>query len=105
MDQDTRGMYQPLKEWQTRLIKLHAANDQDAMLCCDLVIASILDEKFGVAVQTRNIEDEHIVKYDALSYTWASDLADETMRCNGKELSITGNLGQALRVIRARDDR
>jgi hypothetical protein len=40
--------------------------------------------------------------YNAVSYTWASDLPDTDVLCNGQRLRVTGNCEAALRQFRNR---
>ena len=45
-------------------------------------------------------EDENVMPYEALSYTWGSDTTPDTIKMNGKQLRIGANLHLALLDLR-----
>ena len=93
-------VYEALRSWQTRVIRLHSGElGQD--LSCDLLVADLIYFD-GVAVH----DGEHIfqVQYDALSYVRGSPDMESRLRCNGTEVQITNSLSSALRHQRYREN-
>lgn len=46
---------------------------------------------------------QHAPKYEALSYEWGTDISDQSVLCDGQELTITTNLAAALTRLRLAD--
>lgn len=77
-----------LKPRNIRLLKLLPAGSRSDDIHCTIDQACLDDDK---------------VQYEALSYTWGDGTQRSDLYCNGKHLSVTSNLGQALRYLRSRE--
>ena len=95
-------VHPPIRPYQTRTIRLHGANSAaDSPLVCELYPADILHSKFeGLGVHAPPGEADYIAEYEALSYTWGSPEATETITCNDVDFPITENLFRALQALR-----
>ncbi|KAK7906579.1 hypothetical protein PG985_016316 [Apiospora marii] len=91
-------LYKPIHKWQTRLTVIKPNADRNARLELGLVTATLVDFDDEVVV-----DEERLVKYDALSYAWGSALASVACTCDGTELLLRGNLAAALRFLRRPD--
>ena len=95
------GLYEPLQDGETRLLRLWPAASQHSSQACgqagvsaELVVAAIIHPE-GATINC----DGELVHYDAISYTWG---AVETMHatiCNNTRLLITHNLAMALEQL------
>ena len=92
-----RKLYTPIKTWQTRVLKLHARNDED-VLEADLLVAGLahLD---GLVIGM----NDDIVTYEAISYSWGERTSYVRTICNGLEYGVNTSLAQALRRFRYAD--
>jgi hypothetical protein len=87
--------YEPLKEGQIRLIKLHpAANRSDNIKC------SIFPTFLKKDDAPRSDTD---LQYEALSYFWGKAKDTQPILLEGQEFKVTINLNSALRHIRLSD--
>jgi hypothetical protein len=95
-------IYRPIKPYQTRLLRLHGdLGVPESPLICDLYPATILHPAFeGLAIRLPPDENDCLIEYDALSYTWGDNSNKDTIICNGAELRISQNLSEALRTLR-----
>ncbi|KAI4185649.1 MAG: hypothetical protein L6R41_004006 [Letrouitia leprolyta] len=75
-----------LKPRNIRLLKLLPAGSRSDDIYCTIDHACLDDDR---------------IQYEALSYTWGDATQRSNLNCNGKYLSITSNLGQALRYLRS----
>ncbi|KAF2662331.1 HET-domain-containing protein, partial [Lophiostoma macrostomum CBS 122681] len=74
-------------------------------LICELYPADILHPTFeGLGVRYPSDEEDCLIHYDALSYTWGDGVRKDTIMCNGVEFSISQNLSEALRALRPSQD-
>lgn len=88
------ALYQPIKHWQTRLLRL-APGSFDEPLRVDIDAATLVHSE-GLVLDGRN----EIVAYDALSYCWGSKAAPATITCGSHTLAISSSLSSALRHLR-----
>jgi hypothetical protein len=95
-DQEQLRPYQytplPRVESTIRLLKLEPSPSRDQELVCEFI--------------TRNLEDPHNGKYEALSYAWGQAAREDYIKVRNDEefcsLDITRNLSSALRALRPR---
>ncbi|KAL8952257.1 MAG: hypothetical protein Q9222_001821 [Ikaeria aurantiellina] len=71
-----------------RLLKLLPADSKSDDITCTLEQAGLDDN----------------TQYEALSYTWGNPVERSKLYCNGKTLSVTKNLGTALRYLRPQSE-
>jgi hypothetical protein len=95
-------MYHPISPYQTRIICLHGAcGKPDSPLICDLSPADILHPTFeGLGLRSPAADENRLVEFDALSYTWGGSDDAQVITCNGVRLPITKNLSEALLALR-----
>lgn len=89
---------QPLKPWETRVIRLapvQSENDEVETVEVNLETA-VIPHLEGLGL----VDTGEVVFYEALSYTWDSNVFSHAIRCNGLEFSITSNLHAALVHLR-----
>lgn len=98
----SQKIYDPIGPYTTRLIRLHSDNgSRESPLSCDLYPADILHPTFeGFGIRSTTGEEDSLVEFDALSYTWGDGANPETLLCNGVSFPISRNLSEALREIR-----
>ena len=90
----TQQLYEPLCEWQTRLIELLPA-DKGGQLRCTLHVADIIIlPGLGLARQRKRVE------YEALSYSWGHPDRTASILCNGVWTYIPPTLAEALQAFR-----
>ena len=88
------GLYEPLCEWQTRLIELLPGSGGEP-LSCNLHIAEIITmEGLGLTPARRWVE------YEALSYSWGRPDLTAPIQCNGTLQYIPPALADALLALR-----
>jgi hypothetical protein len=92
-------MYAPLNPWQTRLLRLYPGTFDEPMQC-DLLIVDLI---YFEGVVLRSSHKDHIITYDALSYTWGDSQSSNSIFCNDEEFHITDNLFVALQHMRLVD--
>ncbi|KAL8992318.1 MAG: hypothetical protein Q9188_007616, partial [Gyalolechia gomerana] len=85
VQKDSFSYKDQLKPRNIRLLKLLPAGSHSDDIHCTIYQAC-LDDK---------------IQYEALSYTWGDATQRSELYCNGKHLSITSNLGKALRYLRS----
>lgn len=97
-----REMYDPIKPYQTRIMRLHSDRGApDSPLICDLYPADILHPTFeGLGIRLPSSEEDHLIGFDAISYTWGDGNNGEIIICNGVDFPISQNLSEALRALR-----
>lgn len=85
---------QPLKPWETRIVRLEPANSEvDGTRVVKLQLeTAVIPHLAGLGL----IETGEVVLYEALSYTWDSNVFSHAIRCNGFDFSVTSNLHAAL---------
>ncbi|KAK4078564.1 uncharacterized protein Triagg1_2895 [Trichoderma aggressivum f. europaeum] len=65
-----------------------------------LLPGSASDQISCEIIQARLYPEEEVLQYEALSYTWGSAKAPETITVNGKLLAVTENLYKAFQQLR-----
>ncbi|KAM7204844.1 Heterokaryon incompatibility protein (HET) domain containing protein [Rhypophila sp. PSN 637] len=87
---DRSFCYKPLDDAKNsiRLLRILSPTNDSDTICCSLVTAH-LDKK---------------PSYEALSYVWGSEPSSTTIQCDGRDISITRNLYQALRSLQRLED-
>jgi len=80
------GIYKPLKPHQTRFLTIFPARSMDDEICSELMVTS-LDNKL-------------VASYEALSYTWGSQILTHDIIVNNCQVKVTENLFEALRHLR-----
>ena len=89
------GLYNNIRQWQTRLVLLKPSSDDTARLELSLVVVDLVELSVGVAINR-----EEIIAYDALSYTWGTADPSVECICNGTVILLRDNLASALRHLR-----
>ena len=88
-------IYEPLKEWQTRLLRLHPGSGADK-LRGDLLKADLVPIEQGLVLHHR----EELVQFEALSYCWGAPDFSFQIRIGEQVVQITRSLGIALQFLR-----
>ena len=83
-----------LRQWQTRLIRLHDGRASHPLVM-DLVTVNLFGSD-GMVLE----DQETVVQYEALSYAWGSSDCSNPITCNGWEYLITDSLDTALKELR-----
>jgi hypothetical protein len=78
--------YCPLGPNQARFLTIFPASSMDEGICSELITASL--------------DDEIVATYEALSYTWESEMLTHRISVNDGPLNITENLFEAIRHLR-----
>lgn len=92
-----RELYSTIKQWETRLVRI-LPDEHSAEMTLSLLTAVILDKDgFGLH------EEDRVVTFEALSYTWGSPIFSHRITCNGVKFSVTENLHAALVRLRRPD--
>jgi hypothetical protein len=96
------NVYCPVTAYQTRIIRLHGANDvQESPLVCTLYVADILHPSFeGLGIRSLSDGEDCLVEYDALSYVWGVQKSWRQIICNNMHFSVTEGLFEALTALR-----
>ena len=83
-----RSVYEqlPLKESQTRVLRLHSHLSNTKLVSCSLEVMTL--------------DPEPSMVYTALSYVWGDARATEDIILNGVSFAVTSNLASALKQIR-----
>ena len=102
----SQGIYRPIKPYQTRIVYLHGDNGvSDSPVVCTLYTADILHPKYeGLGLRSPFDEEETLIEFDALSYTWGNGKCVEYIICNDSKFAVTENLFEALRALRHSQD-
>lgn len=82
--QDTDSIYQTIGDRSIRLLSLKPGFPSDVIEC--------------VLVTIENVEDAP--PYEAISYVWGTELAEEPIVCNGVAMTVTRNLFDTLKYLR-----
>lgn len=88
-----------LKPWETRILRLepaHADHDDGGIVVLHLETA-VIPHLEGLGL----VGTGEVVCYEALSYTWDSNIFSHAIRCNGLDFSVTANLQAALVHLRS----
>jgi hypothetical protein len=95
-------IYTPLMPYQTRLIRLRGyERSSDSPIKCNIYTVDILHPDFeGLGLRSASGENDRLVEYDALSYTWGAKENKKTIECDDVDFPITENLFNALRALR-----
>lgn len=95
LDQEVQAakLYSPIKDWQTRIVKLHAGPSK-GNLVLDLVVVDIILDN-GVVDHARQEQ----FTYEALSYCWGEPVYDHHVTMNGTKHPVTQNLYSALQRV------
>lgn len=88
-------LYQPIKKWQTRLLRLHPG-EGDTEIRVDLLTVDLIYLDEGVVIHDDN---EHVT-YEALSYCWDSTVLSNQILVNDRATLVTQSLGNALAHLR-----
>ena len=78
--------HSPLNLEQRSIRLLRLLRGHDTTLCCEIFEATL--------------DDDDLIEYEALSYTWGSEVTPESIQIDGRPKAITLNLFQALHSIR-----
>ncbi len=90
----TQQLYEPLCDWQTRLIEL-LPTEEGGPLQCNLHHADIITlPGLGLAHRRERVE------YEAISYSWGHPDRTATILCNGVSTLVPPSLAEALRALR-----
>lgn len=92
------AIYEPLQQWQLRLLELHPG-DRDDPLTGDLLVSDFLDTGNGAVLHDRQ---QHVT-YEAISYAWGAGEFTSSIALGGQSLSITASLAGALKQFRRQD--
>jgi hypothetical protein len=82
--QDANSIYQPIGNRSIRLLSLKPGFPSETIEC--------------VLVTVEDVEDPP--PYEAISYVWGTELAEDPIVCNGVAMTVTRNLFDALRHLR-----
>ncbi|KAI2462917.1 heterokaryon incompatibility protein-domain-containing protein [Annulohypoxylon bovei var. microspora] len=95
-------LYQKIKPWQTRILRIEPTTQFDRLIVCTLLVADvIIHEGLGVVEEDGPKE----IPYEALSYTWGAPVFSLPIQINGVDFFITENLDSALRHLRLTDSK
>ncbi|KAI0883883.1 heterokaryon incompatibility protein-domain-containing protein [Annulohypoxylon maeteangense] len=95
-------LYQNIRPWQTRILRIEPATQLDKPVICTLLVADVIAfEGLGVVEEDGPKE----IPYEALSYTWGAPVFSLPIQINGIEFFITANLDSALRHLRLGDSK
>lgn len=85
---------QPLKPWETRVLRLEPVqSEHDKAKTVEVTLGTaVIPHLEGLGL----VDTGEVVFYEALSYTWDSNVFSHTIRCNGLQFSVTANLHAAL---------
>lgn len=87
-------LYHVIRQWETRIVRVEPGNPTEPLVL-SLVPAVILEQNaLGLH------DDDLILPYEALSYTWGSSIFSHAVVCNGVDFSVTENLHAALVHLR-----
>ncbi|KAI1080097.1 heterokaryon incompatibility protein-domain-containing protein [Whalleya microplaca] len=90
-------LYQRIKSWQTRVIRIEPASGLHEPVICTLLVADVIvHEGLGIVEEDGPRE----VPYEALSYTWGAPVFSHPIHINDILFYITENLDSALRYLR-----
>ncbi|KAI1460146.1 heterokaryon incompatibility protein-domain-containing protein [Annulohypoxylon moriforme] len=93
-------LYQNIRPWQTRILRIEPATQFDKPILCTLLAADVIAyEGLGVVEEDGPKE----ISYEALSYTWGAPVFSFPIRINRIQFFITENLDSALRHLRLSD--
>ncbi|ORY11896.1 heterokaryon incompatibility protein-domain-containing protein [Clohesyomyces aquaticus] len=97
-----RKIYRPIKRYQTRIIRLRGDHGSpDSPLVCSLYSADIRHCTFeGVGLRVPPGEEDRLIEFDALFYTWGSGETEEVIAYSSFDFPISQNLSEALRALR-----
>lgn len=91
-------LYQPICDWQTRLLKLLPLFDNSeyskSKVQCSLHIVDLVCIEGVVITGTKQQ-----ITYEALSYSWGRDVPSHSIRCNDQECVVSKQLEEALRAL------
>ncbi|KAI5867472.1 heterokaryon incompatibility protein-domain-containing protein [Durotheca rogersii] len=90
-------LYQTIKPWQTRILRIDPALRLDSPVLCALLIADVIVHE-GLGIVEEDTARE--APYDALSYIWGAPVFSHPVQINGIQFFVTENLGCALRHLR-----
>ncbi|KAI1392517.1 heterokaryon incompatibility protein-domain-containing protein [Hypoxylon trugodes] len=95
-----KKLYQTIKPWQTRILRVDPATKFENPLICTLLVADVIvHEGLGVVEEDGPRE----IHYEALSYTWGAPIFSRPIQINRIQFFITDNLDSALRHLRLGD--
>ncbi|KAK4899153.1 hypothetical protein LTR27_003383 [Elasticomyces elasticus] len=87
-------LYTPIKDWQTRIIRLHPGTTGDP-LTADLLVAGLAHGD-GLAIGM----DQNLISYEAVSYSWKEFKPCVPITINGQDYRLTESLAGALQRFR-----
>lgn len=89
---------QPLKPWETRVLRLEPVQpeDDEAKIVEVRLETAVIPHMEGLGLS----DTGEVISYEALSYTWDSNVFSHAIRCNGLDFSVTANLHAALVHLR-----
>ncbi|KAK3647302.1 hypothetical protein LTR56_008133 [Elasticomyces elasticus] len=88
------NLYTPIKDWQTRIIRLHPGVNGDT-LTADLLVAGLAHGD-GLVIGM----DQDLVSYEAVSYSWGEFKPCVPITINGLEYRLSDSLAGALNRFR-----
>ncbi|KAK5174455.1 uncharacterized protein LTR77_001535 [Saxophila tyrrhenica] len=91
-----QSVHTPLQKWQTRLLRLEFSTTEGPLVGTLAKVDLTFLE--GAALH----DEERLVTYEALSYTWGEPVFSHTLCINGLELRITETLANFLLEYRLR---
>jgi hypothetical protein len=98
MEQLAKQIYVPVRDWQTRLLKILPNPSDDALIECEL-LAATLGDTAGAGLERSG----EWIQFNALSYAWGWPEFTVSIKCNGFMFPITRHLAEALRCFRYPD--
>ncbi|KAK5722667.1 hypothetical protein LTR15_005899 [Elasticomyces elasticus] len=87
-------LYTPIKDWQTRTIRVHPGANEDP-LTADLLVAGLAHGD-GLVIGM----DQDLVNYEAVSYSWGEFKPYVPITINGQDYRLTESLAGALQRFR-----
>ncbi|KAK5709982.1 hypothetical protein LTR17_019311 [Elasticomyces elasticus] len=87
-------LYTPIKDWQTRILRLHPGVSEDP-LTADLLVAGLAHGD-GLVIGM----DQDLVSYEAVSYSWGEFKPCVPITINGQDYLLTESLAGALHRFR-----
>ena len=96
-DQATQAakLYEPISDWQSRIIALQPSIVVGDPIIVELHIADLINAS-GIALHDKRLR----VQYEALSYCWGTEIATCLIRMNGIDYPVVETLFQALLRLR-----
>ncbi len=91
-------LFNPLRPWQIRMLRIQPSAEPNAPLVCELLVADLITFS-GVGL----VDEFSIVEYEALSYSWGHSTFTQTILCNNVMFPVAQALYDALQYLRESD--